>query len=167
MNYIKSFSEFVNSHINESKSVEEKIKDIARHLSFDKDVIAYLNTSRSKRKMGWRDFLDSKLHGDNKNYITYLTKNMVADYNPQITGPEKIVINDEGDFDNPNEIQINNNNNNNNNIDKRVENIEDTLGIDPDNEETIDSAKKKMKKLGFDPIYRDEDGEIIDNEEEE
>ena len=90
MNNIKDFSQYVI----EAKSERETVRDLARRLSFDKDVIKYLNTSRAKRKIGWRELLQSKLHGNNLDYINYITKNMVADYNPQITGfinPKKVV----------------------------------------------------------------------------
>ena len=98
MNNIKHFDEF----ITEVKSDKDIVKDLARHLSFDRDVVKYLNTSRAKRKMGWRELLADKLHGKNLDYINYITKNMVADYNPQIVGP--INFKDmEGDFDVENE----------------------------------------------------------------
>ena len=56
MNNIKDFSQYVI----EAKSEREIVRDLARRLSFDKDVIKYLNTSRAKRKIGWRELLQSK-----------------------------------------------------------------------------------------------------------
>ena len=94
MNNIKHFDEF----ITEVKSDKDIVKDLARHLSFDRDVVKYLNTSRAKRKIGWRELLSDKLHGKNLDYIKYITKNMVADYNPQIVGPVNFK-DEEGDFD--------------------------------------------------------------------
>ena len=73
-------------YITEMKSERKTVQDLARHLAFDKDVIKYLNTSRAKRKIGWRELLTTKLRGQQLDYINYITKNMVADYNPQITG---------------------------------------------------------------------------------
>ena len=87
MNTIKSYNEFL---LLEMKTEKEIVQDLARHLAFDRDVIKYLNTSRSKRKIGWRELLDYKLRGKQKDYINYITKNMVADYNPRITGYIKI-----------------------------------------------------------------------------
>ena len=71
MNNIKTYQDF----IFEMKSEKDIVKDLARHLSFDKDVIKYLNTSRAKRTMGWRELLDDKLHGKNKDYINYYDLN--------------------------------------------------------------------------------------------
>ena len=141
------------------------VKDLARHLSFDKDIIKYLNTSRAKRELGWREMLDTKLHGKNKFYINYITKNMVADYNPQITG--YIHINDEDDEDNFDqqdkdrgfdditpEEQIADLNN-------RVGDVENLLGIDPDKDASLDQVAKALDKAGY------EKPEIKDDEEEE
>ena len=44
MGKIKYFDEF----IIEAKSEKDIVKDLARHLSFDRDVVKYLNTSRAK-----------------------------------------------------------------------------------------------------------------------
>lgn len=162
MDNIKSFSEF----LNEAKSIEYKIKQLARHLAFDKDVIKYLNTSRSKREMGWRDLLDTKLRAGDKEYITYITKQMVSDLNNAITGPVSVKV-DDGDFDND-EVEISRFDNiapedKMDDLNKRLEDVEDTLGIDPDDEKSLDKAKKKAKKLGFDVI----DDEDKEDEEEE
>ena len=119
MNNIKSYSDF----ITEMKSDKDIVKDLARHLAFDKDIIKYLNTSRAKREIGWREMLDSKLHGKNKDYINYLTKNMIADYNPQITGYIHINV--------------------------RMMSIEDVLGIDPDDEKSIDRVEKALDDAGY------------------
>ena len=69
MERVKKFAEF----ICEMKDTRELVRDLARRLSFDKDVIKYLNTSRAKREIGWRELLGDKLHGKNLNYITYIT----------------------------------------------------------------------------------------------
>ena len=161
MNNIKNYTEF----LLEVKSDKDIVKDLARHLSFDKDIIKYLNTSRAKRELGWREMLDTKLHGKNKFYINYITKNMVADYNPQITG--YIHINDEDDEDNFDqqdkdrgfdditpEEQIADLNN-------RVGDVENLLGIDPDKDASLDQVAKALDKAGY------EKPEIKDDEEEE
>ena len=50
MSYIKSFSEFISSNrVNESKTVEDKIKGLARHLAFDKDIIKPWKEGKSLR----------------------------------------------------------------------------------------------------------------------
>ena len=149
MNTLKSYSEF----ITEMKSEKDIVKDLARHLAFDKDIIKYLNTSRAKRKIGWREMLDTKLHGKNKDYINYLTKNMVADYNPQITGYIHINEPEEGDFDETQddergffdmspEEQIAD-------LNTRVTGVEDLLGIDPDDEESLDRVEQALDDVGY------------------
>ena len=149
MNTLKSYSEF----ITEMKSEKDIVKDLARHLAFDKDIIKYLNTSRAKRKIGWREMLDTKLHGKNKDYINYLTKNMVADYNPQITGYIHINEPEEGDFDETQdddsgffdmspEEQIAD-------LNTRVTGMEDLLGIDPDDEESLDRVEQALDDVGY------------------
>lgn len=161
MNNIKNYTEF----LLEVKSDKDIVKDLARHLSFDKDIIKYLNTSRAKRELGWREMLDTKLHGKNKFYINYITKNMVADYNPQITG--YIHINDEEeeeDFDQQDkdrgfddmtpEEQIAD-------LNDRVGDVENLLGIDPDKDASLDQVAKALDKAGY------ERPEIKDDEEEE
>ena len=161
MNNIKNYTEF----LLEVKSEKDIIKDLARHLSFDKDIIKYLNTSRAKRELGWREMLDTKLHGKNKFYINYITKNMVADYNPQITG--YIHINDdedEEDFDQQDkdrgfddmtpEEQIAD-------LNDRVGDVENLLGIDPDKDASLDDVAKALDKAGY------EKPEPKDDEEEE
>ena len=144
MNNIKDFSQYVI----EAKSEREIVRDLARRLSLDRDVIKYLNTSRAKRKIGWRELLQSKLHGNNLDYINYITKNMVADYNPQITG-----------FINPNESGEEEENFDKRvskkrrdmkfdaslgNIENRLEDIEYVLGIDPDDSDTVEFAKQEL-----------------------
>ena len=149
MNNIKNYTEF----LLEVKSDKDIVKDLARHLAFDKDIIKYLNTSRAKREIGWREMLDTKLHGKNKFYINYITKNMVADYNPQITG--YIHINDDEDeedfdqkerdrgfFDMSPEEQIAD-------LNTRVEGVEDLLGIDPDDETTLDDVAQALDDAGY------------------
>ena len=149
MNTLKSYSEF----ITEMKSEKDIVKDLARHLAFDKDIIKYLNTSRAKREIGWREMLDTKLHGKNKDYINYLTKNMIADYNPQITGYIHINEPEEGDFDQEQEDdrgffdmtpeeQIAD-------LNTRVTGVEDLLGIDPDDEETLDRVAQALDDAGY------------------
>ena len=150
MNNLKSYNDF----LLEMKSDKDIVKDLARHLAFDKDIIKYLNTSRAKREIGWREMLDTKLHGKNKDYINYLTKNMVADYNPQITGyihinePDEDELeqeqekDDRGFFDMSPEEQIADLNN-------RVEGVEDLLGIDPDDKETLDQVAQALDDAGY------------------
>lgn len=166
MDNLKSFAEF----IVEAKSLENIIKDLARHLAFDKDIVKYLNTSRSKREIGWRDLLAKKLRGRNEEYINYITKNMVADLNSEITGPVSVKV-DNGDFDND-EVEISrfdalDPDDKLDDLNRRLEDVEDTLGIDPDDEDTLDDVKKKAKELGFDVIKRNDKREIIDDDEEE
>ena len=150
MNNLKSYNDF----ILEMKSDKDIVRDLARHLAFDKDIIKYLNTSRAKRELGWREMLDTKLHGKNKDYINYLTKNMIADYNPQITGYIHINEPDEGDFDNEEdevdrgfddmstEDQIAD-------LNVRVTGVEDLLGIDPDDDKTLDKVEKALDDAGY------------------
>lgn len=150
MNNLKSYSDF----LLEMKSDKEIVRDLARHLAFDKDIVKYLNTSRAKREIGWREMLDTKLHGKNKDYINYLTKNMIADYNPQITGYIHINDPEEGDFDNDEEMkdrgfddmstedQIAD-------LNIRVTGVEGLLGIDPDDEKSLDKVAKALDDAGY------------------
>ena len=150
MNNLKSYNDF----LLEMKSDKEIVRDLARHLAFDKDIVKYLNTSRAKREIGWREMLDTKLHGKNKDYINYLTKNMIADYNPQITGYIHINDPEEGDFDNEEEIkdrgfddmstedQIAD-------LNIRVTGVEGLLGIDPDDEKSLDKVAKALDDAGY------------------
>ena len=159
MNNIKSYSDF----LLEVKSDKDIVKDLARHLAFDKDIVKYLNTSRAKRELGWREMLDTKLHGKNKFYINYLTKNMIADYNPQITG--YVHINDETDeeefdqqdkdrgFDDMSpEEQIAD-------LNDRVGDVEDLLGIDPDDDKTLDKVEKALDDAGYEKPEAEEEEE--------
>ena len=167
MERVKKFAEF----ICEMKDTRELVRDLARRLSFDKDVIKYLNTSRAKREMGWRELLGDKLHGKNLNYINYITKSMVADYNPQIVGPQKYSEKAEGDFDVRNEEEAQKEKEWNNsslgdrieNIKDRVEDIEDLLGINPDDSDSLKKVDKALKDAGYDAP----EIEIDDEEEEE
>ena len=167
MERVKKFAEF----ICEMKDTRELVRDLARRLSFDKDVIKYLNTSRAKREIGWRELLGDKLHGKNLNYINYITKSMVADYNPQIVGPQKCSEKAEGDFDVRNEEVAQKEKERNNsslgdrieNIKDRVEDIEDLLGINPDDSDSLDKVDKALKDAGYDAP----EIEIDDEEEEE
>ena len=167
MERVKKFAEF----ICEMKDTRELVRDLARRLSFDKDVIKYLNTSRSRREMGWRELLADKLHGKNLNYINYITKSMVADYNPQIVGPQKYSEKAEGDFDARNEEEAQKEKEWNNsslgdrieNIKDRVEDIEDLLGINPDDSDSLEKVNKALKDAGYDAP----EIEIDDEEEEE
>jgi hypothetical protein len=162
MNNIKNYQDF----LLEMKSEKDIVRDLARHLAFDKDIIKYLNTSRAKREMGWREMLDTKLHGKNKDYINYLTKNMVADYNPQITGYIHINDDEEGDFDveqeeeekdrgfddMSQEDQIKD-------LDIRMAGVEDLLGIDPDDEKSLDKVAKALDDAGYVKPEPEEDTE--------
>ena len=144
MNNIKYFDEFVT----EAKSERDIVKDLARHLSFDRDIVKYLNTSRAKRKIGWRELLADKLHGKNLDYINYITKNMVADYNPQIVGPMNFK-DDEGDFDVENEKDASNDEKTPlekkiDKIEKKIETIEDILEIEPGFPEAIEITKQEL-----------------------
>lgn len=164
MSHFKDYAQFVN----EMKSDRETVRDLARRLSLDKDVIKYLNTSRGKRKIGWRELLQDKLHGKNLDYINYITKNMVADYNPQITGYMKIDDGEDEDFDKKVEKErldydtapirdvVKD-------IEDRVEDIEDVLGIDPGDSDTVERAKEE---LGLNPDL-EEEGDGNDDEKEE
>ena len=161
MNNLKSYNDF----LLEMKSDKEIVRDLARHLAFDKDIVKYLNTSRAKREIGWREMLDTKLHGKNKDYINYLTKNMIADYNPQITGYIHINDPEEGDFDNDEEMkdrgfddmstedQIAD-------LNIRVSGVEGLLGIDPDDEKSLDKVAKALDDAGYEkPEPKDEEEE--------
>ena len=148
MNNLKSYNDF----LLEMKSEKDIVKDLARHLAFDKDIVKYLNTSRAKREIGWREMLDTKLHGKNKDYINYLTKNMIADYNPQITGYIKInepedeeeleKTDDRGFYDMSPEEQIAD-------LNTRVSGVEDVLGIDPDDQKSLDRVEQALDDAGY------------------
>ena len=161
MNNIKYFDEFVT----EAKSERDIVKDLARHLSFDRDVVKYLNTSRAKREIGWRELLADKLHGKNLDYINYITKNMVADYNPQIVGPMNFK-DDSGDFD------VENEKNNKDDertpmekkidrLEKKIDTLEDILEIEPGFPEAIEITKKELDLTPLeDKIAEKEENEI-------
>ena len=165
MSKIKYFDEF----ITEAKSERDIVKDLARHLSFDRDVVKYLNTSRAKRKIGWRELLADKLHGKNLDYINYITKNMVADYNPQIVGPMNFK-DDEGDFD------VENEKNNKDDekspiekkidrLEKKIDTLEDILEIEPGFPEAIEITKKELDLTPLeDKIAEKEENEIEEEE---
>ena len=165
MNNIKYFDEFVT----EAKSERDIVKDLARHISFDRDVVKYLNTSRAKRKIGWRELLADKLHGKNLDYINYITKNMVADYNPQIVGPMNFK-DDEGDFD------VENEKNNKDDekspiekkidrLEKKIDTLEDILEIEPGFPEAIEITKKELDLTPLeDKIAEKEENEIEEEE---
>ena len=162
---IKYFDEF----ITEAKSERDIVKDLARHLSFDRDVVKYLNTSRAKREIGWRELLADKLHGKNLDYINYITKNMVADYNPQIVGPMNFK-DDEGDFD------VENEKNNKDDekspiekkidrLEKKIDTLEDILEIEPGFPEAIEITKKELDLTPLeDKIAEKEENEIEEEE---
>ena len=165
MNNIKYFDEF----ITEVKSDKDIVKDLARHLSFDRDVVKYLNTSRAKREIGWRELLADKLHGKNLDYINYITKNMVADYNPQIVGPMNFKDN-EGDFDverekdakeddgrTPLEKKIDK-------LEDRIDVISDVLEIKPGYPEATEITKQELDLTPFEDKVDIKD-EKIDEEE--
>lgn len=160
MNNIKNYTEF----LLEVKSDKDIVRDLARHLAFDKDIVKYLNTSRAKREIGWREMLDTKLHGKNKFYINYITKNMVADYNPQITGYVHINDTEEDDFDQAEEVkdrgfddmstedQIAD-------LNDRVGDVENLLGIDPDDDKTLNKVAKALDKAGYEKPENENDEE--------
>lgn len=160
MNNIKDYKEF----LNEAKSERKIVQDLARHLSFDKEVVKYLNTSRSKRAEGWRELLARKLHGKQLDYINYITKNMVADYNPRITGYVKM-NGASGSGDNEEDDGLDTISNKLslgeivNDIGDRVTDIENTLGIDPENHETLDKVVSKLKEVGYEPDWVDDENE--------
>ena len=145
MNNVKHFDEF----ITEMKSDKDIVKDLARHLSFDRDVVKYLNTSRSKRKIGWRELLADKLHGKNLDYINYITKNMVADYNPQIVGPMNFK-DTEGDFDVENEKEAADDDERTplerkiDRLEDKINTLEDILEVEPGFPEAIEITKKEL-----------------------
>lgn len=164
MNNIKHFDEF----IVEVKSDKDIVKDLARHLSFDKDVIKYLNTSRAKREIGWRELLANKLHGKNLDYINYITKNMVADYNPQIVGAINFK-DDSGDFDIENEKEYKENDEKSpleikiDRLEDKINNIEDILEIEPGFPE---ATKITKQELDLTPL-EDKIGDYNKNKEDE
>ena len=165
MNNVKHFDEF----ITEMKSDKDIVKDLARHLSFDRDVVKYLNTSRAKRKIGWRELLADKLHGKNLDYINYITKNMVADYNPQIVGPMNIK-DGEGDFDVTREEEAQDDGKTplEKKIDKledRIDAISDVLEIKPGYPEATEITKQELDLTPFeDKVDVTEEKEIEEEE---
>lgn len=166
MNNIKHFDEF----IIEAKSEKDIVKDLARHLSFDRDVVKYLNTSRAKREIGWRELLADKLHGKNLDYINYITKNMVADYNPQIVGPINFKDN-EGDFDVENEknaAEVDRKTPLEKKLDRledKIDTIEDVLEIEPSFPETIEITKKELDLTPIEDKIKDSEDKDIEEEE--
>ena len=165
MKNIKNFDEF----ITEMKSDKDIVKDLARHLSFDRDVVKYLNTSRAKRKIGWRELLADKLHGKNLDYINYITKNMVADYNPQIVGPVNFKDN-EGDFDVENEKEASDDGRSPlekkiDRLEDKINNIEDILEIEPGFPEATAITKKELDLTPLeDKIAASKENEIEEEE---
>ena len=164
MNNIKNFDEF----IAEAKSERDIVKDLARHLSFDRDIVKYLNTSRAKRKIGWRELLADKLHGKNLDYINYITKNMVADYNPQIVGPMNFK-DDDGDFDVENEKEKSDDGKTpiEKKLDKledKINKIEDVLEIEPSFPETIKITKQELDLTPIEDKIGNEDENIEEEE---
>lgn len=165
LNNLKHFDEF----IAESKSEKDIVKDLARHLSFDRDVVKYLNTSRAKREIGWRELLASKLHGKNLDYINYITKNMVADYNPQIVGPTNFRDNS-GDYDVEREKKISKDDSKSplekkiDRLENKINTIEDILEIEPGFPESINITKQELDLTPFEDKIGKED---LNLEEEE
>jgi hypothetical protein len=132
--------------------------------------VKYLNTSRAKRKIGWRELLADKLHGKNLDYINYITKNMVADYNPQIVGP--INFKDtEGDFDVENEKDAAEDDERSpleKKIDKledRINAISDVLEIKPGFPEATEITKSELDLTPFEEKIGDDKGENKEEEE--
>lgn len=170
MDYIKSFSDFISSpeFINEATSIEDRVKKLARHLAFDKEVVKFLNTTRSKREIGWRELLNKKLHGENKDFIAYITKNMVQNLNPKITGPVSVKL--KNDDEENQEVELDSRlkglstDDKIEDINRRLEDVENMFGIDPDDEETLLKAREKAEEIGFEPFPFD-DKEEIDEEE--
>ena len=166
MKNIKDFDEF----IIEAKSDKDIVKDLARHLSFDRDVVKYLNTSRAKREIGWRELLADKLHGKNLNYINYITKNMVADYNPQIVGSINFK-DDSGDFDVEREKEISSKDSKTplekkiDRLENKIETIEDILEIEPGFPEAIEITKQELDLTPFEDKIRKEEDVNIEEEE--
>ena len=164
MNNIKHFDEF----ITEVKSDKDIVKDLARHLSFDRDVVKYLNTSRAKREIGWRELLADKLHGKNLDYINYITKNMVADYNPQIVGPMNFK-DDEGDFDIENEKDKSDDGKSPlekkiDRLEDRIDAISDVLEIKPGYPEATEITKQELDLTPFEDKIGNEDDNIEEEE---
>lgn len=168
MNNIKHFDEF----IIEMKSDKDIVRDLARHLSFDRDVVKYLNTSRAKRKIGWRELLADKLHGKNLDYINYITKNMVADYNPQIVGAVNFK-DEEGDFDVENEKEAAKDDGKTplekkiDRLEDKINTIEDVLEIEPGFPEAIEITKKELDLTPLEDKIGDKENKEIDNEIDE
>lgn len=166
MNNIKHFDEF----IAEAKSEKDIVKDLARHLSFDRDVVKYLNTSRAKREIGWRELLADKLHGKNLDYINYITKNMVADYNPQIVGPINLKDN-EGDFDVENEKNAEEVDRKTplekklDRLEDKIDTIEDVLEIKPEFPESVEITKQELDLTPFEDKIKDSEDKDIEEEE--
>ena len=164
MKNIKYFDEF----ITEAKSDKDIVRDLARHLSFDRDVVKYLNTSRAKREIGWRELLANKLHGKNLDYINYITKNMVADYNPQIVGPTNFK-DDSGDFDVEREKKISKEDSKLplekkiDRLENKINTIEDILEIEPGFPEAIEITKQELDLTPFEDKISDDVN--IDEEE--
>ena len=166
MNNVKHFDEF----ITEVKSEKDIVKDLARHLSFDRDVIKYLNTSRAKREIGWRALLADKLHGKNLDYINYITKNMVADYNPQIVGPINLKDN-EGDFDVENEKNAEEVDRKTplekklDRLEDKIDTIEDVLEIKPGFPVSVEITKQELDLTPFEDKIKDNEDKDIEEEE--
>lgn len=159
-----------NDYLIEAKSERKIVQDLARHLSFDKDVIKHLNTSRAKRKEGWRDLLSRKLHGSQLDYINYITKNMVADYNPQITG--YIKYDEKGSYsDSTTEDGVYSNKLSLseivNDLADRISDIENLLGIIPSKTESLEMASKRLKEVGYEPDWVEEMKKQYPNKEAE
>jgi hypothetical protein len=165
MNNIKDFDEF----ITEVKSERDIVKDLARHLSFDRDIVKYLNTSRAKRKIGWRELLADKLHGKNLDYINYITKNMVADYNPQIVGPTNFK-DMEGDFDVENENGKDKDDEKSpiekklDKLEDRINAISDVLEIKPGFPEATEITKQELDLTPFEDKIKDSEDNGIEEE---
>ena len=166
MNNIKHFAEF----ITEVKSDKDIVKDLARHLSFDRDVVKYLNTSRAKREIGWRELLADKLHGKNLDYINYITKNMVADYNPQIVGPINFKDN-KGDFDVEREKEVEDSDKRTplekklDRLEDKIDTIEDILEIEPGFPEAVEITKKELDLTPLEDKIKDSEDKDIEEEE--
>ena len=104
-------------------------------------------------------------------YINYITKNMVADYNPQIVGPVNFKDN-EGDFDvtreddtqddgkTPLEKKIDR-------LSDKIDTIEDILEIEPGFPEAVEITKKELDLTPLEDKIASAEEEKIEKEIEE
>ena len=114
--------------------------------------------------------LADKQHGKNLDYINYITKNMVADYNPQIVGPVNFKDN-EGDFDVENEKEAAEDDGRTplekkiDRLEDKIDTIEDVLEIKPGFPETIEITKQELDLTPFEDKIKDNEDKDIEEEE--